>query len=274
MLRGIHVVAGPGLEFLLQSKENPPIAFSAATGQASLSGTDWSLHWRVAYCKPRQEKAFAAQLIHLDITYFLPMVERESFSGGRRRRNMYPLFPSYVFFAGDENVRLMALKTERLVTLVAVPEAAQDQLRRELKSIDAALRASPNSIEFQTQSGHGSKVTYADGPLAGIEGVLVDGANGQRLWLGISAIGGGVTIRYAKWCGKCALLIQLAGHKTDFRFNIAGTVEALAAITTMTRSLQSRRVYVAGHTGMAGSCAGASARAAGRGTRGAIVGRA
>ena len=170
--------------------ENPPIAFSAATGKLALNDADWNLHWRAGYCKPRQEKAFAAELRLLGITYFLPMVERSK----NHRRNMYPLFASYVFFAGDEDVRLAALKTDRLVSVVHVSEAAQHQFRQELKSIETALRASPRMMQLQTQLAQGCKVTYSDGPLAGIQGILFDGTDGKQLWLGVSAIGGGVTI--------------------------------------------------------------------------------
>jgi hypothetical protein len=175
-------------------QDNPPVSFSAITGRLVLGNAEWLLHWRVAYCKPRQEKAFAAQLVRLRITYFLPMVERAVFSGGSRRRNMYPVFPSYVFFAGDEEVRLAALRTDRLVNLVEVPEAGQGQLRQELKAIVSALDASPESIEFHNKIDNGRKVTCTDGPLHGIEGVLVDDNDRKRLWLGISAIGGGVMI--------------------------------------------------------------------------------
>jgi hypothetical protein len=178
----------------LRLQDNPPVSFSAITGRRELGNAEWSLNWRVAYCKPRQEKAFAAQLVRLRITYFLPMVERAVFSGGSSRRNMYPVFPSYVFFAGDEEVRLAALRTDRLVNLVEVPEAGQGQLRQELKAIVSALNVSPESIEFHHKTENGRKVTCADGPLNGIEGVLVDGNDRKRLWLGISAIGGGVMI--------------------------------------------------------------------------------
>lgn len=178
----------------MQLKDNPSIAYSAATGQQALTAEDWRQTWRVAYCKPRQEKAFATQLVRLKITYFLPMVERCAFSGGRKRPNMYVLFPSYVFFAGDEHVRLTALQTDRLVTLVEVPDAAQAQLQRELKAVEAALRVAPQSMEFQSQPARGTKLTCTDGPLAGMDGVLVNGTDRRKLWLGIAAIGGGVTI--------------------------------------------------------------------------------
>lgn len=177
-----------------KTKDNPPIGFSGITGKAQLTSPDWDLDWRVAYCFPRQEKLFATQLWKLRITFFIPMVEQERFYGGRRRCSLIPVFPSYVFFAGDVETRLAAQKTNRLVSLIEPPAAAQPQLRRELRAIEAALRASPDSMSFHHHNGGGSIVTVSAGPLAGIEGVVMDKADGQKLWLGVSAIGGGIII--------------------------------------------------------------------------------
>src|SRR6185503_15865927 len=105
-------------------------------------------HWGAAYCRPRQEKALAWDLMRLQITYFLPMVLRETSSGGRRRRNMYPLFPSYVFFAGDEQERLRLLKTERVVRLIDVAGAEQCQFRQEITALKTAIECCSDSIEL------------------------------------------------------------------------------------------------------------------------------
>ena len=181
-------------DLVRKASDNPPIAFSRFTGKTELTPADWQLDWRVAYCFPRQEKLFATQLWKLGITFLFPMVERELFSGGRRRRSLIPVFPSYVFFAGDVETRLAAQKTNRICSLIEPSPAAQPKLRQELRAIEAALRASPDSMSFHDHNGSGPNVTVSDGPLAGIEGVLIDKEDGRKLWLGISAIGGGIVI--------------------------------------------------------------------------------
>src|SRR5690242_16983199 len=103
---------------MLRLQDNPPMIWPRST---KLS--DIHLPWSVAYCKPRQEKALAADLCRLDVSYFLPMVQREISSGGRRRQNLYPLFPSYLFFAGKERERLAALRTDRIVRIIDVNES-------------------------------------------------------------------------------------------------------------------------------------------------------
>ena len=102
----------------------------------------------MAYCKPRQEKALAWDLCRRDVNYFLPMVLRETSSGGRRRRNLYPLFPSYLFFAGDELDRLAVLKTERVVRLIEISDAEQPRFRGEIASLETALVRAPESLEL------------------------------------------------------------------------------------------------------------------------------
>jgi hypothetical protein len=93
---------------MIRLQDNPPMAWPTPSATAEVKAD-----WTVVYCKPRQEKALGRDLCRRQVNYFLPMVLRETSSGGRRRRNLYPLFPSYLFFAGDEMDRLAVLKTER-----------------------------------------------------------------------------------------------------------------------------------------------------------------
>src|SRR5688572_11411870 len=98
---------------MLQLKDNPPSIWPAdALDQLPLGA------WVAAYCRPRQEKALAWDLYKKGVAYFLPMVLRETSSGGRRRRNLYPLFPSYLFIAGREEDRVAGLKTDRIVQII------------------------------------------------------------------------------------------------------------------------------------------------------------
>jgi hypothetical protein len=179
---------------MLQLDQNPPIAYSARSGAERLEPADWDRPWLAAYCKPRQEKALAWDLHRRGVTYFLPMVLRQTSSGGRRRRNLYPLFPSYIFMAGGEAERLAALKTDRTVRLIEVGSAEQDTFRRELTALDAALRSSPDSLELYPRLAIGSRALVTAGPLKGVEGVVLQFGPKRKLWLGVSALGVGATV--------------------------------------------------------------------------------
>ena len=72
---------------MLSPKANPPIA-SPGAPVSSFLGT-----WFVGHTKARLEKAFAWDLHARGVSYFLPMVDKITFSGGRKRHGMSPLFP-------------------------------------------------------------------------------------------------------------------------------------------------------------------------------------
>jgi transcription antitermination factor NusG len=150
--------------------------------------------WTVAYCKSRQEKALGWDLCRRDIQYFLPMIARQTSSGGRRRRNLYPLFPSYLFIAGEESARLTALRTDRIVKLIEVSESEQTRLQRELLYLDAAIRDQSESLELYPRLVPGSSVRIKSGPMKDVEGVIVHVHNKRKLLLGVSVLGVGATV--------------------------------------------------------------------------------
>jgi len=161
---------------------------------------DANRQWIAAYCKPRQEKALAWDLCHKRVPYFLPMVKRETSSGGRRRRNLYPMFKSYLFVAADENSKLASLKTQRVVTFVDIHEAQQPDFRREIASLELGLRAMPDSIQLYPRLVKGAWVRVTSGPMTGAEGIVLDAAddvtaNSQaKLLLGVTFMNTGATI--------------------------------------------------------------------------------
>src|SRR5262249_12890833 len=150
--------------------------------------------WNVAYCKPRQEKALAGDLLEREISYFLPMVLKETSSGGRRRRNLYPLFPSYVFVGGGERERLVALKTDRIARFVPVADGKQAQPAQELRHLHVALQHCPDSVELYSRLVPGARARITSGPMKNIEGVIVQADNKRKLCLSVSVLGVGATI--------------------------------------------------------------------------------
>src|SRR5690349_8279790 len=77
---------------MLKFSDNPAVLYPQSATIADLNG-----RWSVVHTKPRAEKAFARDLADRNVAYFLPMIEKSTFSGGRKRRGMMALFPSYVF---------------------------------------------------------------------------------------------------------------------------------------------------------------------------------
>ncbi len=117
--------------------------------------------WWVAHTKARFEKAFAWDLIAWGIGYFLPMLERVRFSGGKKRRVMLPLFNSYVFFNGTEENRVEALTTNRLCRTIEV--VGQKTLVRELSMIQRAVQGAI-SLDLYPFAVEGERCRIISGP--------------------------------------------------------------------------------------------------------------
>src|SRR5580765_7297692 len=102
---------------MLELQDNPPMCLPSVGNVADLQGD-----WWVAYTKARFEKQLAFDLLHRKIGFYLPMTRRVTFSGGRKRCGMAPLFTSYVFFCGNELTRYEVLSTDRVCQAIPVRE--------------------------------------------------------------------------------------------------------------------------------------------------------
>jgi transcription antitermination factor NusG len=184
---------------MLSIAENPPLRwpalgpFASAVGDAGNTATTGAHpgRWWVAHTKARCEKAFAFDLLARRIAYFLPMVERVRFSGGRRRHALMPLFPGYVFFRGGREDRYRALITDRLCQVIDVVD--QERLARELAHLARALSAAV-PLDPYPFAAVGRRCRVAAGPLRGVEGVVVRREGTDRLVLEVAMLGQGAAM--------------------------------------------------------------------------------
>jgi transcription antitermination factor NusG len=126
--------------------------------------------WWLAHTLPRQEKAVAMALRGQNAGYYLPLVNRKSLTRGRTRLARIPLFPGYVFICGDQETRLGALKTNRLLTVQPVPDG--EALRLQLLRF-ANLIAMGAPLVRESRIAAGERVRIKAGPLRGTEGVVL-----------------------------------------------------------------------------------------------------
>ena len=171
---------------MLKLSDNPPILSPTAERLAELSG-----RWWVGHTTARFEKAFAHDLLRHEIGYFLPMIQRVTFSGGRERRGMAPLFPSYVFFCGDDSDRQAALATNRLCQSLDVPD--QHVLVAELSALEQAL-AGKALLDPYPFAAVGERCRVKAGPFGGLEGVVVRRGRHTQIVLSVSILGQGAAM--------------------------------------------------------------------------------
>ncbi|MCK4752331.1 MAG: UpxY family transcription antiterminator [Planctomycetes bacterium] len=166
---------------MLKASENPPIIWPEVESIRDFVGL-----WWVAHTKSRNEKALAHDLIHRDISYFLPMTWKVRRHRGRKVRSLLPLFGGYLFFCGDENERLELLKTNRVANLIEVKD--QGWLVDELLQLEQALQAGVDLVPHKYLK-TGQRCRVISGPLADLEGVVVRTQAATRLVLQVDMLG-------------------------------------------------------------------------------------
>lgn len=171
---------------MLKLAENPPMLSPQAESVRELTG-----RWWVAHTKARFEKAFAWDLLRRRIGYFLPLLDRITVSGGKKRRVLQPLFPSYVFFCGTDDDRCAALMTHRICQ--TIPVADQKGLTAELAAIERALagRAKLDPYPFATV---GTRCRVVAGAFEGLEGVVLSRGKLTRIVLQVNILGQGAVM--------------------------------------------------------------------------------
>lgn len=166
---------------LLKASENPPIIWPEVESICDFAGL-----WWVAHTRSRNEKALAHDLVHKNISYFLPMTWKVRRRSRRTIRSLLPLFSGYLFFCGEENQRLVLLRTNRVANILEVKD--QEKLLGELLQIEQALRAGASLAPYKYIKA-GQRCRVIAGPLLGLEGIVVKTPKAARLVLQVDMLG-------------------------------------------------------------------------------------
>jgi transcriptional antiterminator NusG len=145
------------------------------------------LNWYAIRVKPRHEKVVAAMLNSKGFDRFLPLYKRSVRYAGRRREHELPLFPGYVFSCFDALNRLPILVTPGVIYIVGTPEGPTPLDASEIDGIRRAVELRL-SLQPHPYLGVGDKVCITDGPLAGVEGILIESRTSVRLVLSVSLL--------------------------------------------------------------------------------------
>ena len=156
-------------------------------------------HWWVYQTRPRAEKAFARRLAKADLAYFCPIYSHKWHKNGRRFESFLPLFPSYVFACGGDEVRTVAFASNLVVREVAVPDQAR--LDRELHSVHHLLGGG-DSLRPEDALPRGTPVLIVKGVYAGVYGEFVEAADDLRVFVKVEMLGRGVSVGVDRWMVK------------------------------------------------------------------------
>lgn len=143
--------------------------------------------WFAIQTMSRHEKRVSLQLKEREIEHFLPLHRTLHYWKNRTRAEVeLPLFPSYVFVRTWSDAKGKVLSIPGTLSLVGSSRGPWPLPDEEIETLRAGLEhCKPEPHPYLTV---GDRVRIADGPLAGMEGVLTEKKNGPRVILSLQQI--------------------------------------------------------------------------------------
>jgi transcription antitermination factor NusG len=170
--------------------------------------------WFALSVVPRKEKVTAQTLRAKGYEEFLPLYTEKRNWSDRVKPVQLPLFPGYVFCRLDPQVRLPILRVPSVNQIVGfgkVPHPIEDA---EIHSLQAICRAGVQAVPCPYLTA-GAKVTIHDGPLKGVEGLLVQDAveaSDARLVVSVTLLQRSVAVEVDReWISPVRIYTNFAG---------------------------------------------------------------
>lgn len=159
--------------------------------------------WFAVGVAPRHEKSVSRQLGQKGYETFVPLYSRRHEYARRVREFELPLFPGYLFCRIDPVVRLPILITPGVLRFIGagrVPIAIDED---EIAALQAAVLAGIPMVPCAFwQSGQKGRIS--DGPLAGVEGIVVNARNPLRIVLSVGLLQRSVLLEIDSACVTAA----------------------------------------------------------------------
>jgi len=143
--------------------------------------------WYALRVKSRFENAVASHLTARGFESFLPMYKSRRRWSDRVRELEVPLFSSYVFCRFDPLNRLPVVSVPGIVHVVSIGKVPMPVEQAEIEAIQAAVHSGLHH-EPCSYFHVGQRVRIEQGPLNGVEGILLNFKGNQRLVLSITLL--------------------------------------------------------------------------------------
>jgi transcriptional antiterminator RfaH len=157
-----------------------------------------SAAWTCLRTKPRSEKRFAEWLAGRRTPHFLPTLMRMTKSHRRVRHTPAPLFPSYLFVAGEASKGDFK-GAPWLVDVVPSTSAQRRLLHGELWRLHRALE-SGSPLELVSELEPGEMVEVVAGAMKGVLGRFQRWGKQGRLVLWVEMLGAGASVEIDEAC--------------------------------------------------------------------------
>jgi len=149
--------------------------------------------WYAIYTCANHEKRVAGELLLRGVEHFLPLYRSVRKWKDRRLTLDLPLFPGYVFVQLALSNKLRVLQVPSVVHLVGFGGQPHPLPTEEIEALRACI-SNGLRIEPHPYLTVGCRVRLKQGPLQGVEGVLVRKKNIHRVVLSISLISSSASV--------------------------------------------------------------------------------
>jgi transcription antitermination factor NusG len=155
--------------------------------------------WYALRVRSRHERTVASHLQGRGYESFLPMYKSRHRWSDRFKEIELPLFAGYVFCRFDPLNRLPILSVPGLVHIVGIARTPVAIEETEIAAIQSAVKSGlPRQPWPFLEIGH--RVRIENGPLCGIEGILLGSRGHQRLVLSVTLLQRSVAVQVdAAW---------------------------------------------------------------------------
>jgi transcription antitermination factor NusG len=143
--------------------------------------------WFALRVKSRSEKVVATIARHKGFEEFLPLYQSRRRWSDRFKSVELPLFPGYVFCRLDPAVRLPLLTIPGVLSFVGIGRVPVPIADREIAAIQMAIGAGLLAEPYPFLE-VGQRVRLVEGPLAGLEGLLVEVRKQRRIAVSVSLL--------------------------------------------------------------------------------------
>jgi len=143
--------------------------------------------WYALYTRPRSEFKAASQLSNIKVEYYLPQITVLRQWSDRKKKVREPLIKSYIFIKANEKERLLAVEEQAIIRCLfyrgkpaSIPEFEIENLRNFVKE----------EYEYKVinEIVKGSKIKITEGPMAGVEGVVINEDDNKAIAVSIEIL--------------------------------------------------------------------------------------
>jgi transcription elongation factor/antiterminator RfaH len=151
------------------------------------------LSWYVVYTYPKQEKRIFSDLIKQSINAFLPFQKVVRQWSDRKKKLTVPLFPNYVFVQVPEKERFKVFSVPGVTRFISFEGKPAIVSNDEINIIKQLVN---HNISFENEVSltSGDRVKVVHGPLAGLQGILVDRKGGKRFGIHFDSISQSISV--------------------------------------------------------------------------------